>query len=71
VIRDWRFVIRATGMLDSCLEHSLEMICVRGRREFQLSISRAQELCVVAKSIEKLEIRMGRCCLFSVICAGF
>jgi hypothetical protein len=26
---------------------------------------------VAAKSAEKLEIRVGRCCLFSIICAVF
>ena len=38
---------------------------------FDLLICGARKTCVVAKTAEKLAIRVGRFCLFSVICGDF
>jgi hypothetical protein len=40
-------------------------------RKFQLAIVRALKISATAETAEKLPIRTGRFCLFSVICADF
>jgi hypothetical protein len=42
-----------------------------GARQFRPLISRARKISAAAKTTEKLAVRMGRCCLFSVICIEF
>jgi hypothetical protein len=51
---------------DLCAQNALKFA-----REFEPLISCARNIFAAAKNAEKLAIRKGRCCLFSVICADF
>lgn len=53
-------------------EYAVQKVWARTRMLAQcVEFSGAQNPCVAAKSAEKLAINIGRCCLFSVICADF